>query len=474
MITGRGAGSFSSHRSRCEESMPESVRTGTFSGRVVVMFGTQVVEAAVGVVNGILLARLLGPVGKGEYYLLLLLPTTMMVVLQLGLPQAFSYFSARGQTVRLVTKSFALTGALSAIGFAFVLVLLPVIQEAILHGLSLELVLFAFLVLPLLLQAPLSAATVMGRQAVRWYAAVKLAQPLITTILIVVVIGLLGQGVTGAVGIFIAVAVINTIGFVVAAVSVTRTVPRPEAASFRQLLNYGLRFYPASLSGFFSQRIDIYLIALLLASPSEALGYYSMAVAFAEIVFLFPSAVTANFFPHVAGSSRGDADREVALVSRVTLHVSGLLALVLIPCAVAMIWVLLPAFKPSIPPLLVLLPGVVALSAANVVGGYITGIGRPGISSGISVIALVVNVAANLVLIPAFGILGAASASLISYTFASLVVTSVAARFSRTPLWRFWVPRLAEVRSGVTMSADLARRAYASVRALAQARDGRT
>ena len=453
--------------------MQDMDRAGTFSGRVVVMFGTQVVEAAVGVVNGILLARLLGPAGKGEYYLLLLLPTTMMVLLQLGLPQAFSFFSARGRTVRLVTKSFALTGALSAIGFAVVLVLFRVIQEAILHGLSLELVLFAFLVLPLLLQAPLSAATVMGRQAVRWYAAVKLAQPLVTTVLIVLVIGVLGQGVAGAVGIFIVVAAINTIGFVAAAVRVTRTVPQPETASFRQLLNYGLRFYPASLSGFFSQRIDIYLIALLLASPSEALGYYSMAVAFAEIVFLFPSAVAANFFPHVAGSSRGDADRQVALVSRVTLLVSGVLALVLIPCAAAMIWILLPAFKQSIPPLLVLLPGVVALSAANVVGGYITGIGRPGINSSVSVIALVVNVAANLMLIPRFGILGAASASLISYTFSSLVVTLVAARFSRTPLSRFWMPRLDDVRFGAAMSTDLARRLYTSARALKQARDRR-
>ena len=60
----------------------------------------------------------MGPAGKGDYSLLLLLPTTMMVLLQLGLPQSFLYFSARGQTVGLVAKSFVLTAALSAIGFA--------------------------------------------------------------------------------------------------------------------------------------------------------------------------------------------------------------------------------------------------------------------------------------------------------------------------------------------------------------------
>ena len=69
------------------------------------------------------------------------------------------------------------------------------------------------------------------------------------------------------------------------------------------------------------------------------------------------------------------------MVSRVTLLVTGAVALLLIPAAVMMIRLVLPAFGPSIPPLLVLLPGVVALGASKVVGGYVTGIGRPGVNS---------------------------------------------------------------------------------------------
>ena len=199
-----------------------------------------------------------------------------------------------------------------------------------------------------------------------------------------------------------------------------------------------------------------------------------MAVALAEMIFLFPSAVATIFFPHVAGSSREDADRQVALVSRVTLLVSGMFALLLIPCAAAMIWTVLPAFDQSIPPFLVLLPGVVALSGANVVGGYVTGIGRPGINSIVSVIALVVNIVANLVLIPRFGILGAASASLISYTLSSLVLTAVAARFSRTPLWRFWIPDLDDVRYVAATSAGLVRRVRNGARGAAEERRDRT
>ncbi len=80
--------------------------------------------------------------------------------------------------------------------------------------------------------------------------------------------------------------------------------PEPGSVSYRELFRYGLPFYPGSLTGFFSYRIDAYLIACLIADPSEPLGFYSMAVGLAEMVFFFPNAVSTLFFPHVAGSPR--------------------------------------------------------------------------------------------------------------------------------------------------------------------------
>ena len=439
-------------------------RTGTLTGRVLGMFGTQMLVAAVGIINGIVVARLLGPAGKGDYFLLVLLPSTMMILLQLGLPQAFTFYAAQGRTRGLIGKSFLLAAGLSAIGFAIAYLLLPLLQNGILDGISLDLVVVALLALPFMLHAPFSAGVVMGRQAVRWYSSVALAQPLVTTVLVVIVVGALSQGVAGAIAVFTTVVATNAVLFSVAAVRVARTVPEPKAAPIRQLVGYGLRFYPGSLSGFFSYRIDAFLIAILIAEASEPLGYYSMSVALAEVIFLFPKAVNAIFFPHVAGSSRADSDRQVALVSRVTLLVSGASAIILIPCAAIMIWAVLPAFVSSLPPFVVLLPGVVALSAANVVGGYVTGIGRPGVNSGVSVLALAVNVGANLVLIPQFGIMGAAVASLVSYTLSAIALTAVAARLSGSSIWRFWVPGREDVRFIAATSAALARRVLPRVR----------
>lgn len=435
----------------------EADAAGTFAGRVVVMFGTQLFGAAAGIVNGILLARLLGPAGKGDYALLILLPATAMVLLQLGLPLSFLYHAARGETRGMIAKSLVLAGLLSAAGLCALVVLLPALQGAVFVGAAPMLFLVALAALPFSLHATFSAAIVMGRQAVRWYATVNVANPLVSMILIILVLGGLGASVPGAVAIYLVVAIINALWYLAGARSASRAVPAPGRASYRQLVRYGLQYYPGSLAGFFTYRVDVYLIAFFVADPSEPLGYYTMAVGLAEMVFLFERAVSYIFFPHVSGSSREDADRQVALVTRVTLLGAAILAVMLVPAAAVMIWTVLPAFGPSIPPLLVLLPGVVALCASHVVGGYVSGIGRPGLASLVTLIALAVNIAANVVLIPRFGIVGAAAASLVSYTLSSVVLTVMAARFSGTPVRRFWIPGPSDARLVLTTGLGLLR-----------------
>ncbi len=444
--------------------MQDTSRAGIFSDRVVVLFVTQVFAATAGIINGVLLARLLGPAGKGDYYLLVLVPSTVMVLAQLGLPQAFGFFAARGQTVGIVAKTFVLTAVISAAGFTAVVVLLPLLREAILHGLRTEQIFLAFLSLPLILNATFTTGIVMGRQAVRWYAAINTAYPIATTVLLIAVLGGLGPSVSGAIAVYLAAASIQAIGFAIGAARVSRAVSDPQPVSYRELFGYGLPFYPGSLAGFFSYRIDAYLIAFLIADASAPLGYYSMAVGLAEMVFYFPRAVYTLFFPHVAGAPRSESDQQVALVTRVTLLVTTVFAILLFPAAALMIAVVLPAFGPSLVPLAVLLPGVVALSSGNVVGGYLTGIGRPGITSSISIVAFVTNIAANLVLIPRFGIAGAAGASLFSYSLSSVLHTAVAARITGTPLASFWILRPADVRFAAATSVGIVRRARSALR----------
>lgn len=438
--------------------MQDTGRASTFSGQVIVLFGTQVFGAGVGIINGILIARLLGPALKGDYAFIVLLPATAIVLVQLGLPHAFGYFAARGQTLGIVGKSVLLTAVLSAVAIAGALVLLPLIGEAFPSGIGLLQVALAFTVLPLALNVTFTTGIVLGRKAVRWYAAVNSAYPIATTVLLAVILGGFGPSVNGALVVYLIAATIQSVGFAVGARHAAAANSPAEPVSYRELFGYGLTYYPASIAGFFSYRADIYLIAFLIADPSASIGYYTLAVGLAEMVFFFPRAVSALFFPHVAGAPREESNRQVAMVCRITIIVTSMVAVSLVPAAAVLIGVLLPAFGPSFPPLLLLLPGVVSLSASSVLGGFVTGIGRPGIHSFGNVISFVVNIIANLILIPVFGIVGAAAASLISYSLSALLLTAIAARFAGASVTEFWIPRVSDVRFAVVTGIGLVRR----------------
>lgn len=439
-------------------STQEGTEGSRFSDRVLVFFLTQVVTAGLVLFNGFFIARLIGPSGKGDYYLLTFLPLTMMVLGQLGLPQAFTFFSARGRTRGLITRSLVLTGLIAIAVLMATLALLPALQATILHGLEATAILVPLLAFPFLLNANFTTGIVVGRQAAMGMAVVYISISVSATALVLILAGVLGLGLWGALIAYVLTAVITAGGFLVCARVVIRAVPEAESVTFGGLLRYGLPFFPGTLSQFLAARVDVYLLAWLLISPSAPLGYYSMAVAIAEIVYLFPNAVSTFFFPHVAGAAREDSDRQVAMVSRVTLLLTGAVALALVPMAAIAIPFLLPGFEPALPALYILLPGVVAISVSQVVSGYVAGLGRPGLTSAVSISSLVTNVILNLILIPRFGILGASAASLVSYTLSSIVYSVIASRLTGQRARDFWVPRREDVRFATTTAVGLLRR----------------
>ena len=441
------------------EDSPRATAAGQpFSDRVVVLFVTQVITAGVGIFNGFVLAHLLGPSAKGDYYLLTLLPSTIMVLIQLGLPQAFGFYAARGATRGLTARSLVLTAAIALPAFAAAVALLPVLQATFMANLEPVLIVFALLTLPLALSATFTTGIVLGRQAVRWYSAVSITHALAYSVLLVVIVAALGLGLVGALVVFVAVAGIQAAGSLLGATRATANREGSTTVSVRELFRYGLPIYPSIITQFFSYRADVFMLALLLPDPSAPLGYYSMGVSMAEMVFFFPNAVSILLFPHVAGSAREDSDRQIPMVTRVTLLTTAFFGLALVPVAFVLITVLLPDFTPALPALYILLPGVVTLSVSKVLSGYLAGLGRTGLTSTLSIGAFVLNIAVNLVLIPRFGILGAAAASLISYTASSLAYTIIASRLAGARWVDFWIPRWSDIRFAVgTMTKLLSR-----------------
>lgn len=420
-----------------------------FARRIAGVFATRVARFLIGFVTSFLLSRILGPSGRGAYALATLAPTTLVTLGQLGLPSAFSFFAGRGRSgTRLQWLGILLSAVLSVVLITATLLALPWLSQSVLKAAPEDLVQLAMVTIPFQFLVGFAGGTLIGRQTLRNYNLILVGQSVLMLVMIVVLVGVLRMGVFGAILATIIVSSATALAMIYELYRSTHHDPEePErrGVGIGELVSFGAKIYPASLAGFFGYRADVFLLSALLADP-RAIGLYSLGVSLAELTFFVPDSVSLVFFPRVASSERRSADEMVATVSRFTVLITVLSVIGLIPAAFVLVHLLLPDFVDSLPAFLILMPGVVALTVAKVLSSYVSGLGIPLRVAMASGTAVMVNIVANLLLIPVLGILGAATASLISYSVNAAMLLSIASRLSHRGPLEFLLPTGAEWR----------------------------
>lgn len=424
----------------------------TFVPRVAGVLATRVTQFALGLALTYTLAHLLGPAGRGVSYVVLLIPGTLFAIATFGFPSSITFFSGRGRSLPSLRRAaLLLSGTASVWLIAAALIALPFLQTNLLDTVPSGLVYLVLIAMPFQLAGSLMGSVLYGRQVIRAFNLISLAQAAATLLLVLVLVGLLDLSVTGAV-----------LGYAVASISACLAIyrelrraervladPTAPSASIREIVAYGLRLYPGVVTSFFNYRADVFLLNWLLA-PTVALGkagqvgLYSIAVSLAEMAFYVPDSISSILFPRVASGLRADADRTVPTIARLTVTITFVCALALVPAALIGVHLLLPEYAGSLPALVAILPGVVALGLSKVLAGYLTGLGQARPTVIASSTALVLNVVFNLLLIPPWGIVGAAIASLISYGVHAGLMLRASCRASGAPLRAFLVPTRAD------------------------------
>lgn len=176
-------------------------------------------------------------------------------------------------------------------------------------------------------------------------------------------------------------------------------------------LPYGLKSYFACLAMFLVLRVDLLMVKYL-SGPLDA-GHYSIAVTMANLLLLVPQVVGTLLFPRLAGISH--PSRRAAIARNTAILVAlGMLVLsaVALPFSRQLITAVYGTdFAPAALSFVWLAPGIICLSVNTIVMNYFASIGMPRITIYVPSLALVLNVFLNLHLIPTHGAIGAAIAS---------------------------------------------------------------
>jgi O-antigen/teichoic acid export membrane protein len=403
------------------------VTIATRVGLAVLIFATDVA-----------LARLLGPAAKGRFALVLLYSQLAALVVGWGMDQALGVVSARDPAS--ARRGFANAVVWTAVvGGSAVLVSLwaygvpadgrprgPL--TALIPNLSASQFAFAALALPGELFFALGLFAILGRQRVVAYGAVRLLRRGILLIAALAAAAIARLSLDVALG-------LNLVALGAAALAIIAVARRdgiaglrPDAGVLREELAFGSRALPGTLAERLQFRADAFLLNVLV--DVRATGIYSVAQGLAETLWYVPNALGVVMFSR-AVDPHADAGRIAAVLTRTTLALAAALAIpafLLGPRLVRFVYG--STFADAGVALRLILPGIVAYSAVAILSRYITGRGRPGTATLIFGAGLAVNVGANLLLIPAYGLAGAALASSASYLLTAALMVTVFCRLS--------------------------------------------
>ena len=213
----------------------------------------------------------------------------------------------------------------------------------------------------------------------------------------------------------------------------------------RRLLHFGFRYYGVDILGALSQYLDQLLVVLFLA-PS-ALGIYAVAVSASRILNVIPTSVSTVLFPTVAARSPAEIVELVGLAARVTTVIAGAAAIVLSILGPFLLHTFYGVrFDPAVGPFRWLLIDCIIANLGRILYQAFTAGGRPEIVTVIETIGVATSAISMVVLVPAYGTIGAAW-SLLAASTVRLVCVIIGYRY----IIRQQVPRFIMTRG------DLAR-----------------
>ncbi len=415
-----------------------------FSTGVGITSISQVINLSLGVFSSVILARVLGPEGRGIYGLAILLPSLIVTFGNLGIGSATVYYVASNEFSRqeILGTNVLLSILISGIGIGVGIVIALVFQDPLFSGVPLKYLLLALSLVPLNLLFASTRYILLGAQHIKAFNYVQIIRSVVfLASLVISLLGLKGK-VSGAILANIVTWTIVDVFLLYVAKKVAGGIKLGiNTVYLKRALTYGIQAHVSNVLSFLNYRADMFLVNGFLG-PS-AVGLYAVGVGLAEKVWMVSQSAGTVLFPRVASEQKEERRKHFTpLVARTVLWVTIIGSLVLFFLSRWLILFLYSKpFLPAVGVLRALLVGITALSVSRVLANDIAGRGRPILNTYSGAVVVASNIILNLLWLPRYGILGAAWASTISYNISFVLVLYFYSRLSGNPWWKVVLPQ---------------------------------
>jgi O-antigen/teichoic acid export membrane protein len=380
---------------------------------VLLMVGAKLCVLVLGAATTVIVARALGPAGRGSLASIYALMTLLAQLGTLGIVSANPYFAAREPQLRarIATNSLWLAAVLGS-AMAAIGALVKIVLPGAFGDVGWAELTIGMLAVPVVLGSQLLQSILLAEGRTVLYNGVEVGTALVTVLLLLAVLLPTGGGVLLALALLAGPQLGALLVYVSALRRHGRLLRSPDGALARRMLGYGARAYVVTLLAYMLVRIDLLLVNGI--QGAHAAGQYSVAVAVADALYLLPVSVAVNLFARLA---RGSVERELSLsvfqlVAVAYLAVCIAAALLAEPAITLLFG---PAYHPAISLFLWLLPGVYCLGALNVIAYHFAAHGMPRELVFVWIPGLLVNLLIDVTLLPDHGTYVASIASTVAY-----------------------------------------------------------
>ncbi|MCR4348026.1 MAG: oligosaccharide flippase family protein [Sulfuricaulis sp.] len=395
-----------------------------------------------GLLTGVMLARILGPEGRGALAAIQNPATILFGVGALGITTAAAYFSGRDPSLagRLMTTALValLLWSIPLVAIAYLMMpfLLDAQSASVIHYAQIYL-----LMIPIQFAAGAPLWVLQGLGKFKLWNILRFQAP-VAWLAVIGLTWMLGMVTAGAISLFyLAVMICVACVFVVLALRKVPPPHQPEVSHLPTLLRYGL---PASLTAV-PQQLNLRLDQLLMATflSADTLGLYVVAVAWSGAFSPLLTSVSQVVFPRLAATH--DQQVQAETLHR-TLRLCVLSAAMLAVMLLALTPLVLPllfgaAFMSAVPAALVLVVAASIASFNQVASDGLRGIGAPKLPMVAEFIGLGTTVVMLVLLLRRYELMGAAVASLASYLVTLATLVFLISRRTQVSPWKMVIPR---------------------------------
>jgi O-antigen/teichoic acid export membrane protein len=364
--------------------------------------------------TGILVARFLGPDGRGEQAAMIMWPQFLAYIITFGIPSSLVYFlkTHKERSESYFSAAVILSvvlGAAAAIGGWFFI-------PYWLKEYSSPVVLFSqmsLLLCPLFVMAAFLNSVLQAYDQFKLLNVAKVFGPAVTLILIVLL------AVTRTI-----TPMMTAIAYLIGALPITiclfivlarrlRLRFRVVGTRYKELFRYGIKAYGIDLLGTISMQVDQLLVVALL-KPAE-MGLYVIALSLSKMLRVFQTSIVTVLFPKAAGNDESTVMNMTMMSFRIGTFITAsvsVLAFLMAPFALRILYG--SEFMPALIPFQILLAREVVSSGTGIVLQFFMATGRPGFVSTLQGVGIALNVPLMLLLLPPYGLVGVASALLVT------------------------------------------------------------